>query len=503
MVGSLSRYVIFCYYHPGIIPGFSSMNKEIEAFIKDFVKDLAENNVAIFAGAGMSKASGYIDWKELLADIAEELGLAIDKESDLISLAQFHVNEKSRAKLSKKIIEEFVEENELTENHRILARLPISTYWTTNYDTLIENALKEARKVVDVKHQVEQIFNTRPKRDVVIYKMHGDVSLPTKAILTKEDFEGYHSSHEAFLSALTGDLTTKTFLFIGFSFTDPNLDYVLSRINLKYREHKRQHYCFIKKPKLGEKGNEEQADLDYNTRKQNLMIGELKRYGIQALLVDDYSQITEILREIETRFRKRTIFISGSAEEYGEWGRLEAQEFIHKLSKSIIASGFRIVNGFGWGVGSAVINGALEAIYERPNKFSEDQLVMKPFPQYRTGEKELSELWEEYRQRMIKLAGIAIFIFGNKLDKDNNVILANGIKREFEIAMENGLIPLPIPVTGYMAKEIFDEMSKDLKSCYPNNAKIIPLLEDISNSKAQATDEIISKIIQIIKGVNK
>ena len=62
------------------------MNREIETFIKDFVNDLAANNVAIFAGAGMSKASGYVNWAELLTDIAQELGLQIDKEFDLIEL---------------------------------------------------------------------------------------------------------------------------------------------------------------------------------------------------------------------------------------------------------------------------------------------------------------------------------------------------------------------------------------------------------------------------------
>jgi hypothetical protein len=479
------------------------MDRSIEAFIKDFVNDLAANNVAIFAGAGMSKDSGYVDWAELLSDIAQELGLQIDKESDLISLAQYHVNEKSRAKLNKKIITEFVEENELTESHRILARLPISTYWTTNYDTLIENALKEANKRADVKYDVSQIFNTRPKRDAVIYKMHGDIAHPGKAILTKQDYEKYHVTHDAFIAALTGDLTTKTFLFIGFSFTDPNLDYVLSRINVRYQEDKRDHYCFIKKPKMGEKKSENQADFEYSTRKQQLMIRELKRYGIQALLIDEYSQIPEILGEVENRFRKRTIFISGSAEEYGDWNRSEAQEFIHKLSKTIVTLNSRIVNGFGWGVGSAVINGALDAVYERPDKYSEDQLIVKPFPQYKTGDKDLPELWEEYRQRMIKLAGIAIFIFGNKLDKDKNVILANGVKREFEIAVENGLIPIPVPVTGYMAKEIYDEISKDFSAYYSGNKEIIPLVKDLAECSSQAADEIISKIVKIIKGVNK
>ena len=74
------------------------MNREIESFIKDFVKDLAERNVAIFSGAGMSIPAGYVNWSELLKDIADELGLSIDREHDLISLAQYHVNENGGSK---------------------------------------------------------------------------------------------------------------------------------------------------------------------------------------------------------------------------------------------------------------------------------------------------------------------------------------------------------------------------------------------------------------------
>lgn len=480
------------------------MEKEIEAFVDDYVKDLAANNAAIFAGAGMSKGAGYVDWPDLLADIAKELGLEIDKEWDLISLAQYHVNEKaSRAKVTKKIIEEFVEDIDLTENHHILARLPISTFWTTNYDRLIENALKEANRRPDIKHEVGQIFNTRPKRDAVVYKMHGDVDHPGDATLTKEDYEKYYVKNEAFVNALTGDLTTKTFLFIGFSFTDPNLDYVLSRINVKHAKNRRDHYFFVRRPKLGEKGNETQADFDYNIRKQHLRIRELKRYGIQALLIDEYWQITEVLKEIESRFKKRTIFISGSADLYDGWGHQEAQQFIHKLSKSFVKGDYRIVNGFGWGVGSAVINGALDAIYERPEKYSEDQLIMRPFPQFKTGDKELDVLWQEYRERMIKLAGVAIFLFGNKKDKDGSNILANGIRLEFEIARQQGLLLIPVPTTGYMAAEIYQEISTDFDQFYAGHEEIIPLIKELAKLDAREDDKIISSIMRIIKEVNK
>ena len=69
---------------------------------------------------------------------------------------------------------------------------------------------------------------------------------PNDAILIKDDYERYYKAHKQFLSALTGDLISKTFLFVGFSFQDPNLDYILSRIRVDYEENPRQHYAIMK-----------------------------------------------------------------------------------------------------------------------------------------------------------------------------------------------------------------------------------------------------------------
>jgi len=476
-----------------------AFSADIEHFIKDFVNDLVENNVAIFAGAGMSKSAGYVDWPSLLSDIADELGLKVDREHDLISLAQYHANDRGNtAGIVKKILQEFSEAAELTDNHKILASMPISTYWTTNYDSLIEDALKAAFKVVDVKHEVNQLANTRPKRDAVVYKMHGDVQHASDAVLTKHQYENYFRSHEAFITALSGDLVSKTFLFIGFSFTDPNLDYVLSRLNARTGNNLRQHYCFMKKESKSK--DDDNEILKYKQRKQQLRVDDLKRYRIKALLLDEYSDIQLVLKEIEIRFKKRTIFISGSAEIYGEWDRSQAQTFIHNLSKSIIKSNFRIVNGFGWGVGSAVINGALEAIYESPEKFSEEQLVIRPFPQFETNGKKLPELWEEYRQRMISLAGISIFIFGNK-NHEGKIINANGVRREFEIAFENGLVLIPVATTGYMSKEIYEEVINNAEKYYSKAPWIIQSLKAMSEPGIES-EKIISIVMSVIKKLN-
>lgn len=473
-----------------------AFSAEIEAFIKLFVKDLLERNVAIFAGAGLSVASGYVNWPELLREIADELGLSVDKEKDLISLAQFHVNENAgRGTLNRKILDEFTEDAVESENHRILARLPITTYWTTNYDRLIEKALESAGKRADVKHEVDQLATTKPKRDAVVYKMHGDVDHPAGAILTKQDYQSYYKDHEAFITALSGDLVSKTFLFIGFSFSDPNLEYVLGRLSIQFGINSRPHFTFIKR--LNRNDYKDDDSFEYERRLQNLQINDLKRYKIKALVVDNYSDITKILQEVSDRFRKKTVFISGSAEEYGRWDRTDAQKLIHTLSGEIIRGEYSIVNGFGWGVGSAVINGALEAITRQPQKYSQDQLLLWPFPQFETGEKKLPDLWEEYRQRIISTAGIAVFIFGNKADGKGGIMNANGVRREFEIAIAHGLVPIAIGATEYEAREIYEEIMKEPGKYYGGLDWIVDEVKHLAEA-AISTDEIVTTVIRIL-----
>lgn len=477
-------------------------DNEKEVFIKDFVKDLDEGTASIFAGAGLSVPAGFVNWTDLMAEIAHDLGLNINNEKDLVSLAQFHVNEnQTRSKINRKILEEFTEDTRETENHRIIARLPLSSIWTTNYDQLLEKACYNENKVVDVKYTKNQLLTTKPKRDIVIFKMHGDVDHPNEAIITKEQYEHYHYTHEPFINALAGELTTKTFLFVGFSFTDPNLDYVLSRLNFRFSKQQRQHYCFVKRHQLGDSKNPDQAALDYNVRKQELTINDLKRYGIKSLLINDYSEITSILNEIENRYKKKTIFISGSAESYAPFDRNQAVGFVHNLAKIIIENDFRIVNGFGWGIGSSIINGALEAIHSNPMKFSESQLILKPFPQFETGEKPLLALWEEYRQKMISQCGISVFVFGNKKGGGSNVVEANGVLREFEISRDNGNICIPIGITESATKTIYKMVASEPHKYYEHPDLFIPAVAQLAdpNTTLERAIEIIDKLLKQLK----
>ena len=472
------------------------MNKDISLFIDRYVKEIQNYTAAMFIGAGFSMNAGCVDWKSLLSGIAEDLGLDIEKETDLVSLAQYNYNEngQNRGVINHALFEEFTKEKDLDENHRILARLPISTFWTTNYDSLIEEALRDARKTVDVKHCNSQLSLTVPHRDAIVYKMHGDKSNPNEAILIKDDYEQYYQKHAQFITSLSGDLISKTFLFIGFSFSDPNLDYILSRIRIDYKENNRQHYAIMRN--VSKNDYESEADYDYAKRKQELFMGDLKRYSIKPLMIDDYSEITDILKEINRRLNHNNVFVSGSAYEYSEYSEDEkaATDFIQSLSQRLIQKGFNIISGFGLGVGSAVIYGALQEIYMKNQRINDERLLLRPFPQ---GE-DYKAMWKEYREDMISRAGVSIFIFGNKYDAENeSTVLAGGMKQEFEMATEQHNLIVPVGCTGYMAHKIWEEIHEDLSKYYTNVDDELTVAFKKLNNKCE-TSQLIDNILSFI-----
>jgi hypothetical protein len=470
-------------------------NKEIESFIDNYVKALREKNAVVFAGAGMSVAQGFFDWKRLLKPIADRLDLDIEEEqNDLTSLAQCFVDNQGgvRGELDQILIEEYGKLNlSISENHRILARLPIQIYWTTNYDRLIETALNEEGKTPDIKKSQTDLTVNLPKRDAIVYKMHGDIGSVSETVLTKHEYEDYNITRELFSNAFKSDYVARTFLFIGFSFTDPNLDYLISRIRTTLGKNVKPDYFFIKKD-----------NNDRVQRRQELRANSLKRYGLNALWINDYSEITGILKEVEIRFRRNTVFISGSAEIYGDFEEGRAIEFLHGLSKKISENSYKILTGFGFGVGSAIVNGALDNMEHEKNQNIDNYLIMRPFPQHDTTKKSLKELWTDYRKKFIPLAGIGIFVFGNKKNKTTGEIEpALGIIEEFDIALSEGLKIIPIGATGYVAKELWQKVVDNFENFFPNNLDLIDefaKLGEIGNKN----EELINSIVKIINKLN-
>ena len=476
------------------------MKAQHKTFYRDVAKELETGSLAIFAGAGLSVDAGHVNWKQLLKDITEDLGLDYHKERDLIAIAQYNTNKiGNRSMINRQIIDEFNRDIKHTENHSIISRLPIYSYWTTNYDNLIEKSLEAVKRIPDVKHSITQLAYPKPRRDAVVYKMHGDATLPEEAVITKDDYERYSTDKLPFLTALNSELLSKLFVFIGFSFTDPNLDYVLSRVRIQMKNASRHHYHFVRLVSKHDYDGDKMADYEFDKRKQELFVTDLTRFGLQPVYVESYEEITEILKEIEDIFKRKTVFISGSAEDYN--GKTsDGQAFIHKLSSALITNNIRIVNGFGLGVGSAVINGALSKIYDQPERYSREQLIIRPFPQFPTGTKTLNTLWSDYRNEMISFAGIAIFIFGNKIDPDTGkTIDAQGVYKEYEIAKAKNLFLIPVASTGWMSAKIYAELI-GVNFNLQDDDPMLGLLQKLQTTSEE--EKLIKLIVKIIEQLN-
>lgn len=470
-----------------------------ETFIREYVKAIREGNAAVFAGAGLSRASGFVDWHTLLKPLADDINLNLADEHDLTAVAQYIQNNNgNRGVINKSIIDAFGSDVKPNLSVSILTRLPIYTYWTTNYDHLIEEGLRLANRNSDVKIEYKQLSTTKKDRDAVVYKMHGDVEHPADAVLTKDDYVKYDISHPFFRSVLQGDLISKTFLFVGFSFEDPNLDFVLSQIRLLMDDNIRSHYCFMKKINRCDCHDDE--EFGYRRAKEELRDQYLKKYGIQTVFINDFDEIPEILNNVEEKVLANNVFISGSASFYENgWSKEKVEELSYKLANELVKSDFRVTSGFGLGIGSSVINGALEEIYVSKFKHLDEHLCLRPFPQGIADDDERISKWKKYREEILEDNGIAIFMFGNKRGTDNKKTLADGCIQEYNIAKEKGRVIIPIGSTGDVAEIILKTVKKERYADSTKYDYLDKYLDSLSEEKD--VDKIVGIVLEIVKNI--
>ena len=468
----------------------TALDKKV--FLKEYTRALREGNAAIFAGAGVSRAAGYVDWKQLLREIAEDLDLDVDRESDLVALAQYHVNHRAgRDRINQLLIDEFLEDVELTATHQLVATLPLHSVWTTNYDELLELAFKNTDKRIDVKRRKEDFATTRRRTDVTIYKMHGDRTLPAEAVLTKEDYETYNDHREIFTIALKADLSQRTFLFIGFSFSDPNVMYLLSRVKQLLEKNSRKHYCVLKAPSA-----QDGSDGEYESKRFTHWLADLRRYNIQPVLIDSYDELPQLLQELNRRSHLQDVFISGSAADYAPLGSDKFNALSQSLGQELIRKGFNLISGFGRGVGDAVIYGAMQSL----RRNDDERLQLWPFPQEVPAGTDRAAFWTSYRERMISNAGVCIVLAGNK-DVGGTIQPATGVREEVEIARSQGKIVIPIGATGHVAREVFDNIAKNPAESF-NGVDVSEALA-VLGDESSSVDALVQATLTVLKSIDK
>jgi len=479
-------------------------------FLRRFSASLLEGTGALFIGAGVSRPAGFADWRELLKEIAEDLQIDIVRENDLVAVAQFEVNRKgNKDSLNEAIIRHFDRDGKLTANHELLARLPVDTVWTTNYDKLLERAFERASKKCDIKHTASQLTSRKSHSDVVLFKMHGDVSDPQNAILTKDDYECYEAEHGAFTVQLLADLISKRFLFLGFSFTDPNIDYTFNRLRRLLNPRKplgcgKEHYCVLRKPHA-----DDYAKLDVSAAEQERLfkadcarfehrVRDMTRLGIQSVVIERYEEITELLAALHQSVSTRTVMVSGAAHDCAPLGQGRLDSLCEDLGRRLIEEGYDIVSGVGKGIGAAMMVGAHKALARPDASRLAQRLKLFPFPYWHPVVAERTAYYETNRQEMAAQAGVSIFISGNKLN-GTQVIESPGVDAEFKEAVKSRHFIIPIGASGHAAKTIWAKVMADpcafYKGCdVSTELKTLGEISSTNDDLLEAVFSILSKI---------
>lgn len=422
-------------------------------FLRDYGLALRAGEASAFVGAGLSRGAGFVDWKGLLQEFAADLGLDLEVEQDLTLVAQYHLNRepaRSRQRLHAKLVEEFARAG-TSSAHEALATLPIDIVWTSNYDTLVEDSFREAGRSVRVKNSSAKLLEAGSRAETTVFKLHGDLADPDTIVLTRDDYRTYTRKFPGFRDRLRSDLSERTFLFLGFSFTDPHLDLILNELRLAFGDAHREHFVVMRKESMGRRGTKRYG---YAANRQRLKIEDLATFGIRTLLVDDFDEVPTLLRDLDRQFRRTRVFVSGAADGFDPRGQQWLEEFARDLGSRLIAEGYDIISGFGKGVGPHLLSGALEQLYAEGATNIDRRLLLKPFP-YGTTRR---DLYTKYRQDLLATAGFAVFVAGNKTAPDGSIVPSDGVEEEFRIAVENGAVPLPVATTGWVAEHLWAQV---------------------------------------------
>lgn len=440
-------------------------------YLDQIAGQMKQGDISVFAGAGLSVASGYVDWKKLLEPISKQLRL--NANIDLTEIAQYYKNKYERQGLNSLVFNEFDKVPKNNENVNWLAKMPISEFWTTNYDDVIEQSVKKEGKNVQVIVKQEDFKYHKTGREVTIYKMHGDKDSPDDVVLTKEDYQNYDSTRGVFTKLLSVELIRRTFLFIGFSFNDPNMERILSIAKQSLKGKSPQtHYCFMRKIQLTDYLDEKNKLNHENIKKyiqdknyQELRINAMAKYGILTILVNDYEEITLMLRYLYNNYITNNVFVSGgiNPETLSDYGNFDmerdtnsnlgpAENFLTLLGKALIDNNFHIYTGFGAGVGNYILSGVL---LSDKNKYTNIGII--------NNEIHISSLVEvdnltkkRIREKMIGQCSSSIIVFGYGNED-------SGTYEEYEIAEKAGKYIVPIKKTGFAAENIYEKLKKQKK----------------------------------------
>lgn len=239
------------------------------AAIRQFLK---HPDCLVFVGSGISTWSDLPSWSGLLGELAaflDEEGQSSElvrremRNGDLLQAASYGVSKLTPASFGT-FIRRAMRFGAASPHviHKAIVELGPTGFITTNYDTLIEQALSKWRNdaffpaPVTNKHLVELADTVRARSSHFVFKPHGDINDVSSVILTREQYRTLMPGGErqSALETLKMLLMTRPVLYVGFGLRDPDFIYLRDLLLNIYQGTVRDHWAIM--PDIGAEEND-------------------------------------------------------------------------------------------------------------------------------------------------------------------------------------------------------------------------------------------------------
>ena len=223
--------------------------------IKDIRRAQENNQLVVFVGAGVSKNSNVPTWWELIKRIADEIkydrcdscscrdkGKVCPDENctnryaftqdEFLRIPEYFYqkNKDDNAKEYYELIQTTLRGGTGSNpiDNEIFNLLPHHII-TTNYDSLLEDSPAINSNLYAVVSRDSDLLAKSNSRYII--KMHGDLEKKETIVLKESDYIDYEQKHPLISTFIRSLLVNHTFVFLGYSLNDYNLNLIIGWIN--------------------------------------------------------------------------------------------------------------------------------------------------------------------------------------------------------------------------------------------------------------------------------
>ena len=416
-------------------------NNVYKGEIIDIVDSLKKGHFSVFCGAGATADSTGVTWKDLFKKALSVL----DKDvTDYYRLAEYYKLQYGRNKLITEVSSAFSKINSSKHIEHLL-NLPMFSYWTTNFDCIIEQMISSKTNVIpSVIYDSKNVIKLNEDKRYKVFKMNGSITDGDSMVLTSSDYEAYKFTQKPLVEFLKRELVLNTFLFVGYSFDDNLVLSCLSENKKHFPSLDNYHYRIEKK------------QLDHSNFQEIEKKYFEENYNIKTIFVDTYDEIDELIDFLHLEYKKNNVYISGSFRNLSVKEENYANDLCKEIVEKLFAQDLTIHSGDGKRLGSYIITNATKHLMNN-NGFIQNKLKIMPYIDHSFKSKQANHVDRvKLIDEMIADSSVSIFMYGQSEDGG----VSDGVMQEYYQSREQGKILIPIPTTGYAAEAIFNDMKE-------------------------------------------